>query len=41
MEAFDADGKSLSVVLQTAEAFEIPLMMKELVEERHLPKETG
>lgn len=32
VEAFDADGKSLGVVFQTATAFEIPMMMKELVE---------
>lgn len=32
VEAFDADGKSLGVVFQTATPFETPLMMKELVE---------
>ncbi len=32
VEAFDADGKSLGVVFQTATPLETPLMMKELVE---------
>jgi Fic family protein len=32
VEAFDADGKSIGVVFQTATPFETPLMMKELVE---------
>ena len=32
VKAFDADGKSLGVVLQTAGPFETPLMMEELVE---------
>ena len=32
VEAFDADGKSLGVVFQTATPFETPLMMQELVE---------
>jgi Fic family protein len=32
VEAFDADGKSLGVVFQTATPFEAPLMMQELVE---------
>lgn len=32
VEAFDADGKSLGVVFQTATPFETPLMIKELVE---------
>jgi len=32
VEAFDAGGKSLGVVFQTATPFETPLMMKELVE---------
>lgn len=32
VEAFDANGKSLGVVFQTATPFETPLMMKELVE---------
>lgn len=32
VEAFDADGKSLGVVFQTATPFETPLMMRELVE---------
>jgi Fic family protein len=32
VEAFDADGKSIGVVFQTATPFETPIMMKELVE---------
>jgi len=32
VEAFDADGKSIGVVFQTATPFETPPMMKELVE---------
>lgn len=32
VEAFDADGKSLGVVFQTATPFETPLMMKALVD---------
>jgi len=32
VEAFDADGKSVGVVFQTATPFDTPLMMKELIE---------
>jgi Fic family protein len=32
VEAFNAEGKSLGVVFQTATAFETPLMMQELIE---------
>ena len=32
VEAFDADGKSIGVIFQTATPFETPAMMKELVE---------